>query len=626
MSHKQAYGFYFDILAPEIKLNIGGKPSVATKFGTALSMGCIGIFIALAYVITKDYLDTSKPKLVSELVPIDMAPAINFSADKHYPILFFFYEISTAMKKPELDRFFNIRFLKYSESYLPNGTSVLKETKMKVVQCSDLLAAGRTSSIQVEEGSSTKDVMSSMGLCVDPGEDDMTLGNSIKDSDPYQIVLLQILPCSLPTGCASAEEIRKITFSIANPLPSVNLGNHKHPVTYITNGDDYQFVSMTLTSRKKLNYVKSVIHDNRGFLAGQQLVTAYSDVYSVHSSFADRDSSQIQCTEEQADDLSCAPYFVQEMMAINKVVHITREYKGVVEAMSEMGGMIDLIMLAFYWLYGFYNSPAFKSHLIQQIYGISKPKEAKNSCAICRKKSRNKLAYQQSASIRESGEVGSDFIQERSFQAKVYNELWIKIDDCLDIVTIAKEVNSLKLISHFLLSEFSKNNIGAICTVIQNKQKPKDGLQKDPSKSGAKNSEDQTPAELDQHEQPPVLFEGTPSLKAMEGSRGERNKAKITKSKLKRDSQMELHFPPVIDQAELQPSAHPEPSASNENQGYFLPPGLSGLPTLTDLRNDLSLLARHLLAAAHQEHLSKQSAGRIEAGNLRAATNIYSAT
>ena len=389
--------------------------------------------------------------------PNFISPEISFAQDKHYPILFFYYEISKALTKAQLEKFFNIRFLKYSESYKEDGTSVLRETKMKVVACADLIGENRLDSIQVEEMGSTMDVVASTGVCVDPGTEDMTLGDSSHDRDPYQIVLLQILPCSLASGCASAEEVRKITFAVANPMPSVNFGVHEKPVSYITDADDYQFISMTLTSRRKFNLIKSQILDNKGFLAGEHLVASYSDVHSVHTSIADRDEHQTQCTEAQADDLSCAPYFVQEIMAVKKVIKYTREYKGLVESISEMGGMIKIVMMFFYWFYSYYNATVVREKLVDLIFEVKKPKLSLRKPLRCCKRKQKEAAF-------SSGPLSG-----RS-DAELYQELESDIMGSLDIASIAKEVEVFRIVSHLLLPTSIRTHLPQLSKLVSKAQ------------------------------------------------------------------------------------------------------------------------------------------------------------
>ncbi len=332
-----------DLFSPEAKLNIGGKDGAKTKVGTAISLLYIPTLVYLMYIIISDYFDTRRPKVSQAIVPTDYPPIMSFTEDKLFPMMVFRYKVTSALKKPELDKFVTMQFGLLSINKDPaTGQSKSSFQLMKTASCGDLIAQGKMRSI-VFSSQAEKDYILDGGICVDPESADIVIGRNSEKDAYFQRVAWRVMPCSLPSGCAPKEELAKVTFAPLVPRAIQDLGNKKEPVRYSSSTEEMQYLSSAFTLRQNINLLKSEIIDEAGFLFGDKLVKSFTTISSVGFGSSDRPSNMLSCTQQQVDELTCVPYFIQSFMGGPQKMIIKRQYKGLVETFSEIGGMADML-------------------------------------------------------------------------------------------------------------------------------------------------------------------------------------------------------------------------------------------------------------------------------------------
>ena len=431
MKKKQASPFIFDLFAPNIKVKVNGKDGVSTKVGTVISVLFLGAFVALGIAIISEYFNTKQPRVSQAIESTEFPPPISFSEDKVFPMLAFKYQASASIKKPDLDRFVTIEFTKIST--MRDGTSSSSVTTFKnskAVPCADLVNQGRTKSFVVESKEERASLINS-GICVDPGDDDVTLGRKT-DKEPYfQQIVWRILPCSLPSGCATREELAKVTFFTGLPRAVLNLANHKNPVRHITFAEETFYLSTAITSRQTINLLKTEIFDEAGFLTKQTLANSYSTVNVVGYSMSDRNPSQLTCSPADIASRSCIPYWIQNFVTSPQKMVIKRQYKGMVETFSELGGMVDMLFMLFFFPYTIYNSRVLREQLVEAVYGVKKPRGSR-CCEFF------KLRITVPDAV--AGAEGSQAALSK------YHLLFREAGSCLDIINILKDLETVKRI------------------------------------------------------------------------------------------------------------------------------------------------------------------------------------
>jgi hypothetical protein len=98
---------------------------------------------------------------------------------------------------------------------------------------------------------------------------------------------------------------------------------------------------------------------------------------------------------------------------------IKRQYKGMVESFSELGGMMDILFMMFLIPYRIYNSYVLKQRLVEIVYGVKKPSKP---------------------AVKPVSDSKTNLKQ----QTETYNQLIEGIESCLDLVHLTKVVKHLQ--------------------------------------------------------------------------------------------------------------------------------------------------------------------------------------
>ena len=104
---------------------------------------------------------------------------------------------------------------------------------------------------------------------------------------------------------------------------------------------------------------------------------------------------------------------------------IKRQYKGMVETFSELGGMVDMLFMLFFFPYSIYNHRALKEGLVEAIHGVKKPAKSR---------------LQPSRGAKSAQDQSSSPGDTDAAAAKRYSSLLEQIESSLDVVQITKEL------------------------------------------------------------------------------------------------------------------------------------------------------------------------------------------
>ena len=456
MRHKQSRSFSLDILAPELKLTINNKYTVSTKVGMILSSICLVLFTILTYIIISDYFDTSKPRVTQETIPLSYQPTLNYNLDKRFPIILLNFRDGSPVSKEDLPKYFTINLAKWTFS--PD-----KPTQSKyydVAPCAELVAANKTKTIHIEHNGYVKSSYLKYGYCVDVGDDEVTLGGSGDNSD--EVVIFQVAPCIQGNQCKSKEEILKVGFFVTTPTAYTNFGNYRNPVQYLTQKNEHEYVNFALGFRHKYEYQKYELFEDKGFLSKRAETHRYFSVSKFSVGFFSRELQDSVCPSvEDLQSLKCTAYYSQEMVVARSAVKIVREYKGVVESISEVGGMTDILFLIFYSIYGFYNYHVQKHVLVKEIFGLERPTIASKWCP--KKKMTAEPKENQDSFALES--------HKNKIQAICsYDRALELVHESTNIVSIARELQIVKVLAHVLLSPAARDLIPQYSIWLKQKQ------------------------------------------------------------------------------------------------------------------------------------------------------------
>ena len=134
---------------------------------------------------------------------------------------------------------------------------------------------------------------------------------------------------------------------------------------------------------------------------------------------------------------------------------IQREYKGIVETLSDIGGIKELIHMVFAGIYLLFHSKFEKEYLVEHIYNSKKKRKSKSNC--CKKKKEDKT-HKEAAKVDEDKSQSVRIDKDGVFEVsdEVFDQAADSVEKTLDVVTIAKELNCLRHLVAFLLRDYQR--------------------------------------------------------------------------------------------------------------------------------------------------------------------------
>ena len=416
------WGSSLDFLSHPVGFNVRGQQSVKTKVGVFFSIICMGLFVTLSWVTIANYLDTSRPVISYETQSMKVKEPANIKQSRLYPIIFFTDQIN-LLTPGEMAKYISPYIIFYKETKAGD----VYQFRMKLVPCKDLIARGKTDTITAESEGTVKTNYKEYGYCIDDEGKEFELGAD----DSRDVFSVAFYPCTLTDGsCKSPAELGRLATSISFPQVVTNFGDYNSPITYVTETSEYVGLNTYFWTVNYHSLRINEVMQERGFLSKIETTHRYVSVDKSTSQIRNRDSSQTTCLENKID--YCTPYIVHNFLMTNKKMKIVRSYKGFVESISEIGGMIDLIFIIFVLMYSFYHRFAYQSFFIEEIYGIKK-----TSSNLCKKKIK--------------AEVHSlDSIENNNVE-KLFKKAQDQVTKDLDIITLIEEMNLIKL---FLMDTF----------------------------------------------------------------------------------------------------------------------------------------------------------------------------
>jgi hypothetical protein len=294
-------------------------------------------------------------------------------------------------------------------------------------------------------------------------------------ADSHLEILAYIFyPCSLPTGCATKEEMAEIGVVYSFPSTAMNLSNYHRPIQNYLNADNFVFVNTAMRQKFQGKLSVTEVYDDPGLYFPLELKSNVSSLDRIITTTRSRDPDQIQCTVQQMVADTCSSYLVFDYMSSGKKMKIVRQYKGLVETISDLGGVNSIVFLLFLWANYTYVEVIQQKHLVHKVFDffnekLFTAKPARKSRLLCCKKINPGLA-KPGAAFGSQSSITSKTDPDALEPAVVKNlqeQAYKMIENSLDIVTLVKEINSLKVLTHFLLKDYHLKLVPLISLSLQ---------------------------------------------------------------------------------------------------------------------------------------------------------------
>src|SRR3990167_2846649 len=418
-----------DFLAPGVTMNIDKDGSVKTMVGSTFSILAAAGFIVSLVIAIEAFLSTKSPTVSNEQSSSVVYPILDLSPHYMFPILLPTFNGSSSIPFEEVSKFVTIvaTQARYTLVPLPDGSFTYEATKapFETKKCSDIKDPKKVNwtVINATTGIFAKSIQTD-GICVEYQEGNSSVQGRGSD-EIFVSIEFSIFPCTLTDAsqCKTPDDLARFNFIYLTGQESLALGNYEQPLSYSFNGDEFYYIDLGLTNRLTYKLLVTEIWDAAGFLQPESLRISYPKIEQSFLQFTTRDPTQTTCTKEQIATYSCAPYFNRNFQSGGTLNKITRTYKGVVETMGDIGGARDTIFMIAMLLYGWYNERCKRKLLLESVLGLKSIPPRHQT-----KEEKKNLSE----------------IEEKSFD---------NIEDCLDIITIAKEIHKMRLLCSILLTD-----------------------------------------------------------------------------------------------------------------------------------------------------------------------------
>lgn len=347
-----------DFLGHKPTLLVEGRTRYKSIRGALLTISMI--FVIMACVAYNLYLviDTTKPSVTYNLSSVERNELMQTWDMNYFPTFFVEYK-KQLLNITEMSKYFTVVAVHISFKYDFNedtgvidssNPSYFNQSILSVVQCKDFHKRDELEKYYSSTDDEAKRLMLNYGMCMQPGEG-QTSAQLDLEGKLTQVPLKQLTyfiyrcnPIANPTVCQSATfDASKSRFFYKLPKNSVNYSSIDKPFSYKTETNSFS-LSQSIHTFIRVFLRKVQISDNRE-------AELYDDSPPVISLTTDKIEPEIKVT---AANFSTPLVTIEFNSAQNKEF-IRREYFGMINFFTQIGGLIGVTYTIFaitYWLVG----------------------------------------------------------------------------------------------------------------------------------------------------------------------------------------------------------------------------------------------------------------------------------
>ena len=223
-----------DFLGSPVTLSVKGSSSVKTIFGSFLSLvGVILIGVGVG-VLVDLYLDKSKPSVVHYLTEKEEYPRVDLYKEAIVPPVALMDVLSTTGIPRELvpKYGFFVAVMYHFKVVNNSGKTELIQSleQIPMVPC-DQLPPEVDDALYGTWNRSPNSLYlkQSFSFCVNPNKEAFDIIGKPNDAN-FRWFTIMFLPCTLPAGCATEEELSRIYVNIPEMKKTVSPGDYQYPL------------------------------------------------------------------------------------------------------------------------------------------------------------------------------------------------------------------------------------------------------------------------------------------------------------------------------------------------------------------------------------------------------------
>lgn len=363
-----------DIFSSNVRLNINGDSAHKTFLGVLCTLLYLGGTFAVVVDQITSYFDTTSPIAVTDSYTTALYPKINIFEHRLIPALIGYSNETEFIEVKDIDKYFTIIFQKtiWKTTYNSQGVPTMKKTfeEYPTVPCKSLAGEERKAFDYINNNELVKVYFQSYGVCAKVPPEVSVEGKGADDF--YTTFSMEVMPCSLPTGCKTYEESSIANLQIILPTSNYDSSNKESPLSKLVTLEEDFYINPSI----KQTYTAKIQHQKVSDLVGLYPYWTEShstfEFSSVISSAQYRTNSSI-CTKAQAeiaDNPACLPYFEYTIQSSGVVVVNRRSYPTIFETLGNIGGTSQVFFIVLLLLYSPYDHHFKKKFILNKVYPL----------------------------------------------------------------------------------------------------------------------------------------------------------------------------------------------------------------------------------------------------------------
>lgn len=475
---------YLDLFSGGISLNVGGHAVFRTPYGILFSIAYLGIMTYIVISALDKYLDKSKPLAVGEIYSTDIVPEINLYRNKILPVVVAYSNETECINADQINKYFTIKTEKIIWKAVTNNQTQEADIQ-KIIESYPTIPCSQLTDDQLKiyEYMGTQNfyyqTLKNYGICSVLPKNTTVKGKS--SDDYYTIMTLKVLPCSLDSGCATDDEMSEVNFQVILPSSNLDVSNSDNPHKFTIRADEVYYVTPSVRQLYLTKLKEFTVHDYEGIVPTWDKETSVFDIGSVSTVLTSR-RPVITCTAADAainDNLNCLPYFEFHMQSSGNKVTNKRTYVTLSQTLSTIGGMNSVVIIVMLMLYGPINERKRKEYMTRKIYSLIGVKEEdleKGLEYLEKRKVQAHMTVQEEGSPEKPIQTENAHNAHEKISITTDRKWWrccccrkksdsqveleqrikrahLRIMDSLDVMTIVKNFNQLKVLTHFFFDQ-----------------------------------------------------------------------------------------------------------------------------------------------------------------------------
>ena len=436
---------FIDLFAPEIKLNIEGKRRLQTYTGAVFTVAYLVLLILATSYISKNYMRKEKPISLFEPSVAGEYPRVDLRKNGLVPIIFGYYDDTNVIEAKHLPRYVTVQAVKQSwvtQEIDGRLEEHLFQEHIKTAPCSELTESQKKHYDYINPSNYLYETMGSIGYCV-ADDDNLFVAGKGTDKVFVQFVV-KIKPCILGPECVSADKLSTFNMAVALPQTSLNFSSLENPYRQTLGADTFFYITPKITQLYNSRLQFNEVNDYVGLLPDWEKRADFFDIKDTIFNVGYRDAALITCTEATVSSpTDCPSYLEFKIQSSGYVNSFNRRYKTLSETFGEIGGVNGALLLGFTLIYMVYSWSTRDKLVLKRVYG-----------KLLNNKSLSDIIEGQTTQKVSS----KGFCQKKSKEEQQTEEAAQQvITDCLDIVSLVRELSYVKILSNCLLEDHHRS-------------------------------------------------------------------------------------------------------------------------------------------------------------------------